>query len=290
MSNALLDSVARGVTTVELGHPLVTNMPGSPNHPTFRMTLIRRHGDAVRPDGGSASNELIITGGHVGTHVDALAHVSHCGKLHGDVDAEEAQRGGVHTEHGAEKIPPMITRGVLLDVAGSGVLPGGYGITAEDLARAGPEPGPGDVALVRTGWARHFADAETYLGHDSGVPGVTEDGARWLAERGVVAAGADTTAFERIPAGEGHRVLPVHRILLVEHGIHIIEHLDLEAAAAQGLTEFLFVMAPLRIVGGTGSPVRPLAVLEAPLPSDERHVRRLGSDESAARREGGEGA
>lgn len=263
MTAALLDAVAAGTEIVELSHPLVTNMPGSPNHPTFRMTLIRRHGDAVRPDGGSASNELIVTGGHVGTHVDALAHVSQCGKLHGDVDAEAAQRGGAHTEHGAEKIPPMITRGVLLDVAPDGVLPGGYGVTAEDLAAAGPEPRPGDVALVRTGWARHFADAETYLGHASGVPGVTEDGARWLAGRGVVAAGADTTAFERIPPGEGHRVLPVHRILLVEHGIHIIEHLDLEAAAARGLTEFLFVMAPLRIVGGTGSPVRPLAVIGA---------------------------
>ena len=267
MSTAsLLAAVGAGTTTVELSHPLVTNMPGSPNHPTFRMTLIRRHGDAVRPDGGSASNELIITGGHVGTHVDALSHVSQCGKLHGDVDADEAQRGGLHTEHGAEKIPPMITRGVLLDVAAAhvvDVLPGGYGVTAEDLAASGPEPGPGDVALVRTGWARHFTDAAAYLGHESGVPGVTEDGARWLAERGVVAAGADTTAFEQIPAGQGHRVLPVHRILLVENGIHIIEHLDLTDAAARGLTEFLFVMAPLRIVGGTGSPVRPLAVVGA---------------------------
>ena len=81
------------------------------------------------------------------------------------------------------------------------------------------------------------------------MPGVTEDGARWLAERGVVAAGADTTAFERIPPGAGHRVLPVHRILLVEHGIHIVEHLALEEASAAGLGEFLFVMAPLRIVG-----------------------------------------
>ena len=270
MTTALLDAVRSGLRTVELGHPLFTGMPGSPNHPGFRMTLIRRHGDMVRPDGGSASNEMIITGGHVGTHVDALAHVSQEGRLHGGVDAEAAQRGGRHAEHGAEKIPPMITRGVLLDVAAAhdtDVLPGGYGVTAADLAaasaRAGAEPGAGDVVLVRTGWARHFADGPAYLGHDTGVPGVTEDGARWLVERGVLAAGADTTAFERIPPGQGHRVLPVHRILLVEHGIHIIEHLDLEDAAEQGLTEFVFVMAPLRIVGGTGSPVRPLAVVGA---------------------------
>lgn len=267
---ALLDAVARGLRTVELSHPLVTGMSTSPNHPGFRMTLIRRHGDTVRPDGGSASNELIITGGHVGTHIDALSHVSQDGCLYGDVDAEAAQRGGRHAEHGAERIPPMITRGVLLDVAATrGVeeLEGGHGVTADDLAaaaeRAGAEPGRGDVALVRTGWARHFTDPVAYIGHDSGVPGVTEDGAQWLVERGVIATGADTTAYERIPPGTGHRVLPVHRILLVEHGIHIIEHLDMEEASRQGLTEFLFVLAPLRIVGGTGSPVRPVAVVGA---------------------------
>jgi kynurenine formamidase len=93
------------------------------------------------------------------------------------------------------------------------------------------------------------------------VPGVTEGAARWLADRGVLATGADTTAYEQIPPGAGHRVLPVHRILLVENGIYIIEHLDLEQAAREGLTEFTFVLAPLRIVGGTGSPVRPLAAV-----------------------------
>jgi kynurenine formamidase len=269
-TTVLLGAVASGLRVVELGHPLFTGMPSSPNHPGFRMTLARRHGDSVRPDGGSASNEVIITGGHVGTHVDALAHVSQEGLLYGGVDAEQAQRGGRHTVHGAETIPPMVSRGVLLDVAavhGVDTLEGGYGVTAEDLAaaaeRAGAEPAQGDVALVRTGWARLFDDAEAYLGHDSGVPGVTEDGARWLAERGVVATGSDTTAYEWIPPGAGHRVLPVHRILLVECGIHIVEHLALEDAAAAGLTEFLAVFAPLRVVGGTGAPVRPLAVVGA---------------------------
>jgi kynurenine formamidase len=263
-TRALLDAIAGGVRTVELGQPLFTGMPCSPNHPGFRMTLIRRHGDMVRPDGGSASNEMIVTGGHVGTHVDALSHVSHEGCLHGGVDAMAAQVGGVHRELGAETIPPMITRGVLLDVAaarGVDSLAPGEAVTADDLAAAGPEPRRGDVALVRTGWARHFGDAATYLGQADGVPGVDESGARWLAERGVVAAGGDTTAFECIPPGAGHRMLPVHRILLVEHGIHIVEHLALEDAHEARLSEFLFVMAPLRIVGGTGSPVRPVAVV-----------------------------
>jgi len=224
----------------------------------------------MRPDGSSAANEVLITGGHVGTHIDALAHVSFQGKLHGGIDAAEAQAGGQFREHGTERIPPLVRRGVLLDVAaarGADSLDPGYGVTAADLAeaarRVGAEPGPGDVALVRTGWARHFGDADRYIGHDSGVPGVTEDAARWLADRQIVAAGADTTAFEQIPAGAGHRLLPVHRLLLVEHGIYIMEHMNLEDAASRGLTEFVFVTAPLRIVGGTGSPIRPFAVVGA---------------------------
>lgn len=267
-ADALLAAVTAGVRLVELGHPHFTGMPCSPNHPGFRMSLIRRHGDMVRPDGGSASNEIIVTGGHVGTHVDALSHVSHEGLLHGGVDAEQAQRGGRFSALGAEHTPAVLARGVLLDVAatkGVDVLPAGYGITAADLEaaaeRAGARPRRGDVALVRTGWSRHFDDAATYLGQQDGVPGPTVDAARWLVDAGVRMTGADTTAYEQIPAGAGHSVLPVHRVLLVEAGVHIIEHLALEEASQAGLTEFVFVLAPLRIVGGTGSPVRPVAAV-----------------------------
>ncbi|WP_327665083.1 MULTISPECIES: cyclase family protein [unclassified Streptomyces] len=266
--NALLDALPADPHLVELGQPLFTGMPCSPNHPGFRMTLARRHGDMVRPDGGSASNEVIVTGGHVGTHIDALSHVSHNGKLHGGVDAAEAQTGGAFSQHGAEQTPAMVTRGVLLDVAaahGVDTLPGGYGVTAADLERAaelgGAEPRQGDVAVVRTGWARHFDDPAAYLGKESGVPGITEDAGEWLVARGVKAVGCDTTACEQIAPGAGHSVLPVHRLLLVEHGVYIMEHLALEDLAATGQHTFLFVVAPLRIVGGTGSPIRPVAVV-----------------------------
>jgi kynurenine formamidase len=269
-SDPLLDAVSAGVRLVELGQPFFTGMPCSPNHPGFRMTLIRRHGDMVRPDGGSAANEIIVTGGHVGTHVDALSHVSHDGVMYGGVDAAQAQVGGAFRELGAEHTPAFLRRGVLLDVAatlGVPVLAPGQGVGAAELQaaldRCGTDLRPGDVALVRTGWAQRFDDAERYLSKAEGVPGVTPDGGRWLADAGVSVAGSDTTAFEQILPGAGHSVLPVHRILLVENGIHIIEHLALEAASEAGLTAFTFVMAPLRIVGGTGSPVRPFAAVPA---------------------------
>lgn len=264
----LLDAIVRPRRIHDLAQPMSNGMPSSPNHPGFRMALLRRHGDMVREDGGSAANELIVTGGHVGTHVDALAHVSHEGRLHGNVDAAEAQIGGRFSQLGIDEMEPIIGRGVLLDVARhhrTDVLPPGYGITASDLEStsiaAGIDVRDADVVLVRSGWGRHFAEAVRFVGLETGVPGPDEGAARWLADRRIRATGGDTIAYEHVAPGVGHRVLPVHRILLVEHGIHIIEVMNLEGLAAAGAVEFVFILAPLRIVGGTGSPVRPLALV-----------------------------
>jgi kynurenine formamidase len=267
----LLDVVAGGVRTVDLGRPLFVGMPQSPNHPAFWHTLPRRHGDMVRADGSSAANDMIVMGTHVGTHIDALAHVSFQGCLHGGADAGAAAVGGKFMEHGVHTIEPMIRRGVLLDVPAALGVEGcepGYEITVADLEEAqtlaGTTVGAGDVVLVRSGWGRHFEDgAAAYVGRDSGVPGVSEAGAQWLAERHVHAAGADTIAFERLPPGGGHSLLPAHRVLLVEAGIYIIEALALEDLAAASIRVFTFVLVPLNLIGATGSPVRPLAVVAA---------------------------
>jgi kynurenine formamidase len=264
-TDPLLAAVTAGVEAIDLAQPLANGMPCSPNHPGFRMALSRRHGDMVRADGGSAASEVIVTGGHVGTHIDALAHVSQDGLLHGEVDAMEAQTGGAFTVHGVDTIRPRVCHGVLLDVAkahGVERLPGGYGITAEDLeGAAAVRPQQGGVCLVNTGWGTLWPEPQRYLGVESGVPGVTPDAAEWLVQHEIVAAGADTSAFEQVHPGRGHATLPVHRILLVEHGTHIIEHLRLGELAARGITEFAFVLAPLNIVGATGSPLRPLALV-----------------------------
>jgi kynurenine formamidase len=267
--SVLLEALEAGVEVYDLSQPLAAETPHSPNHPPFRMALMRRHGDMVREDGSSAASELIVTGGHTGTHVDALAHVSYRGELHGGIPAEDAQRGGRFSTLGIDEMEPMVCRGVLLDVAalhGADALPGGYGITEEDLAgaaqRATLEVRVGDVALVRSGWGRYFDDTEAFLGHETGVPGPTEGAARWLAQRGVRATGGETIAYEQIESEVGHALLPVHRLLLVEYGVHIIEVMNLSGLAAAGVHEFLFVLAPLKIVGGTGSPVRPLALAQ----------------------------
>ncbi|MBO4205667.1 cyclase family protein [Micromonospora echinofusca] len=269
-TDRLLDAVQAGVTIYDLGRPLTVGMPQSPNHPPFGLTLPRRHGDMVRADGGSAANDLLVMGTHVGTHVDALAHVSHNGRLHGGVDAAAAQVGGRFEELGVHTVAPMIRRGVLLDVPaalGEESCPPGYEITPADLdatvCRQQTPVGPGNVVLIRSGWGRLFDDEDRtrYVGKDSGVPGIGADGATWLAERRVHAAGADTIAFECLPPGKGHSVLPAHRILLVDHGIYLIETLALEEVARDRVYEFTFLMVPLPLFGATGSPVRPLAVV-----------------------------
>jgi kynurenine formamidase len=255
-----------GARVFDLSHPLEATMPVSPNHPGYRMALLRRHGDMVRADGGSAANEMIVLGGHIGTHLDALAHVSHAGKLHGGVDAAEVQRGGRFSALGIETVEPIVCKGVLLDVAGCRGQPvdAGEPITAAELMtvcdRQQTELPARGAVLIRSGWARHWGDPPTYLGHASGVPGPDPTAAEWIAQAEPRVTGHDSMAYEHLPPGAGHALLPVHRILLVEHGVHIVENLDLEGLAAERIYEFLFVCLPLKFVGATGSPVRPIAV------------------------------
>jgi len=274
---ALLASVEAGLVVHDLGRPYTMGMPQSPNHPAYHHALDRRHGDRVRDGGGSAAADILVMGCHVGTHIDALAHVSQDGLLHGGHDALEAQKGGKFLDNGVHTIAPMATRGVLLDVpralgtdactGGAGHLPGGYEITVDDLKRTldtqGSEIRPGDAVLIRSGWGMRFAEGAAYIGAASGVPGVSGAGAEWLAGHDVAAVGADTIAFERLAPGDGHASLPAHRVLLVQSGIPIIETLDLEDAAAARAHAFLFVMSHLNLVGATGAPVRPLAIVAA---------------------------
>jgi len=275
MTDALLTLLRAGVRTYDLSRPYTVGMPQSPNHPAYWHALPRRHGDTVRDDGGSAANDLIVLGTHVGTHMDALAHVSQDGRLHGGVDAAQAQVGGRFPEHGIDQVAPGLYGCVLLDVPaalGLDTCEPGYQITPDDLdaalARLDVEPSPGDVLLVRSGWGQRWDEGEAYLGKDTGVPGVGVEGARWLARHRPAAVGADTIAFEHLPAGKGHAVLPAHRILLVEEGINIIETMDLERLALDGVDACTLVLAPLPLVGATGAPVRPLAVVSDGSPAE----------------------
>jgi kynurenine formamidase len=259
-----------GARIIDLAHPLERGMPVSPNHPAFQLAMMRRHGDMVRSDGGSAANEMFLLGGHVGTHIDALGHVSQDGLMYGGIEARTSQSNHGLTRLGVDTVDPIFSRGVLLDVAGYhdvDVVEPGYEVTADDLegaaARAGVALNPGDAVLIRTGWAQHWNNVDLFRGLEGGAPGPGADAADWLVDRKVRVTGAETIAYEVIRPGEGHATLPVHRILLVESGIHIMEVMDLTELAAANVHEFLFIAAPLKIIGGTGSPMRPIAIVDA---------------------------
>ena len=123
-----------------------------------------------------------------------------------------------------------------------------------------PQPGPGSIVLVRTGWLRHWPDSDAYIAIKTGLPGVTRAGAEWLSERGIIAGGSDTMNFEHKP-DPAVVSLSVHVHFLVERGIYIMESLNLDLLAEHGVTDFTFVALPLRIKGGTGSPLRPIAIV-----------------------------
>ena len=252
----------------DLSQPMFRGMPQSPNHTPFRMVLDRRHGDILSSEGDSASNEIVVTGCHVGTHIDALSHVSFNGKLCGDIDANSVMSHTGFSELGIETVASFLCRGVLLDVAkfhGVKILPADYEITVSDLEgtlkAAQTQINEGDVVLISSGWDQNWSEKELFQGQSHGAPGIGEAGAIWLAAHKPRACGSETIAFEHIPAGAGHRQLPVHRVFLVENGIHIIETMKLKELVQSGVVEFLFVLSPLNLVGATGSPVRPLAVL-----------------------------
>lgn len=247
---------------IELGRVFQTGMPHYPTHPDFEVSLFRRHGDRERGDGASSASCHWSFGGHTGTHMDAFCHVSQDGAMFdgAPVDNDRLARGEAPGD--AAALPPVIRRGVLFDIAalhGMEGLPGDHVLTVEELERAEAASGvtvqPGDVALIRTGWGRHWG-TDAYIAHETPGPGL--EAGTWLADRGVSLVGSDTAVFEKGPVTEA---APVHRLMLIERGINIMENLDLEGLGDAAAGEFLFLALPLRVRGATASPLRPVAVI-----------------------------
>ncbi len=239
-------------------------MPHYPLHAPYLYSLSKKHGEFVNPGGSSSAAEAITLSTHVGTHIDALCHYSSNGKLHGGVDPSGFQSYANGLERlSIDTVQPMFRRGVLLDIARLqevDVLPVDFVITPRHLdlalAASSTDIQPGDVVLLRTGWSRYWDDPAHFISQVRS-PGPGLEGARWLSQRRIFAAGSETAPFESVPSHD----MPVHVHLLVESGIHIIECLNLEELSQSGATEFLFVAAPLKIRGGTASPIRPVALV-----------------------------
>jgi kynurenine formamidase len=207
---------------------------------------------------------VVVTSEHGGTHIDALSHQAEDLKLYGGLSVEGIQSSTGFREHGVENIAPMAGRGVMVDLAPSSRLDPGLCVSLAQVQQAcaeqGVQPRRGDVFLARTGNGALWSDSAAYLA-GSGMAGEVS---QWLAELGVRAVGADNLAWDSTSAGPDPltgTTLPGHVILLVRSGINIIENLNLEELAGDGVREFAFVCLPLKLMGATGSPVRPIALV-----------------------------
>jgi kynurenine formamidase len=216
--------------------------------------------------GVTSAVETIFMSTHSGTHMDSLSHIGVDGVLFDGTRVDEP--GVQETTRGVrlstrENFSPIVSRGILLDfpaLLGVDRPPQDYVITPAELDRAlthhGLDIRPGDTVLFRTGWDTITDDNDEYVRMP--IPGPDAAVAQLLANTGIVATGSDTMPYEAAP---GDVPLEVHVILIPRGGIHIFEMMDLRELAATGIREFLFIAAPLRLRGGTGSPINPLAIL-----------------------------
>jgi kynurenine formamidase len=226
--------------------------------------LLREHMGATNEPG--ALLESIHMTMHTGTHIDALGHFTIAAELYGGRDAASIVGDWGLTELGIEQCPPILARGVLLDVAaGRGVerMDAGDVIGSADLEAAAAAGGVlverGDVVLINTGWgALYMTDNATYT---AGEPGLGEEAAEWLTQRDIAVVGADNMAVEVLPGEDPQRVFPVHQHFLVRSGVHIIENLRLTELCASGMHEFLFIALPVKYTGATASTLRPIAIV-----------------------------
>jgi kynurenine formamidase len=273
------EATLRGVRAVRRGEsfslalPLHFDGPQTgriPNriNPVHTMTSINTPfmGD---PDKTCLSDDMITMGVQAATHWDALAHASYEGRLYNGHPAAtvRAEMGAMRC--GIDKVKTIVTRGILLDVARAkgieSVAPGtpiGPEDLNEALARTGVFVEPGDILLVRTGHMRHLiaGDKETYR---IPSPGLSARTVPWFRERDVAAVATDTMPFEVWPGESEEVLLPVHLLDLVEVGMLQGQNWFLDAlaedCARDGVYEFLLSASPEPILGGTGSPVNPVA-------------------------------
>lgn len=216
-----------------------------------------------RHSGFQSADDVIVLPTHGTTHIDALAHIADEDTLYNGFPLSTVRSRGA-ARLGIEKAPPLVGPGVLLDVFSlkGNDVPHGTVITPEDLEACEKAQGckvePGTIVLIRTGWMAAFKARPDDPPPDKEA-GIGLEAAHWLADRDAVAVGADNYGVEVVPTETGITA-PVHRLLIRNAGIYLMELLDLEELAGDNAYEFLFVAAPLRIVGGTGSPLTPLAV------------------------------
>jgi len=274
---------------IDLSHNWENSSPVASVNPPYSFALSATHENTrgTFGDGGKLSFTAEVqhfSGQHGAPSIDAIGHIGRNGKLFGGVDAVAATSNpdgigasGVGANLSIDKFPAdlLMNRGILLDVArmvqgDSSPLPPTFEITAAHLEQAAKRQHvklkKGDTVFIRTGWGQYFkGNTSLYSGANSPGPGL--NGADFLIKNGAGVVGDDTLTFEQRPpiANPGtpaFEVFPVHMRVIADSGIYIIENLNLEELSEAKAYEFVVVIPPLRILGGTGSALRAFALVQ----------------------------
>ena len=249
---------------VELGRVLSESIPLIPGR---RFELLTKR-TVMNPESNRrGSNEEIVVAeiGQVGTQFDGFAHQTIGGSLYNCFKNDDVATRTGFSKLGIEQVGALMTRGVLIDVAalkGVEMLPDTYEITVSDLqqalARQKMTLQPGDAAIIHTGWGGLWGKDNARYSKTG--PGLGASAAEWLASQDPMLVGADNAPINVTPNPDPAVSNPVHQIMLVVHGIHLLENLKLDELAAGRAYEFALVVQPLKLQGGTGSTVAPIAV------------------------------
>jgi len=272
INNLSPEGVRRAAALVKTGKVYALGVPTGPETPVYgdRKYTVERipaPGQPLpAPIGESlvtAYDEKVTTSMGIGTQMDGLGHL---GINHRYYNGRTAAELNTHKGFGLDlsEVPPIVTRGVLIDMVRYYGKPpeAGKAFNRADIEAAmksqGVTVGKGDVVIFHTGWmAKATTDRAAF---QTTEPGLGLEGANWLAGQGVVAIGADTIALEAIPFEDPNRPFVVHQALLAKHGVHILEALNTAPLAADGVSEFLFVLGQPRFQGTVQVVIRPVAI------------------------------
>ena len=242
----------------------------SPAYPPrqYSMTILQLDSGTGAPLGANlatGNDDLMTVWMGIGSQIDGLGHMGINHVYYNGNRAEDFVAVTGLTKLSIDRLPPIVTRGVLLDMARhfeTPILTAGTVFNRREIKAAARTQGvdieSGDVVLFHTGWL-NVADTDKAK-FMAGEPGLGVDGAQYLANLGVVAVGSDTWAVEVLPPEDPDLAFPVHPELLAKNGVYILENMDTRALAAERVQEFLFVLGQPRFVGAVQAVINPVAI------------------------------
>ncbi|MCR9185130.1 MAG: cyclase family protein [Halieaceae bacterium] len=270
LSPEIVVEAARLVTT---GKTYALGVPTGPNSPAYgprryAMTVLQLDdglGTPMASNRITSNDDLLQTWMGIGSQIDGLGHLGIDHRYYNGKHASEFVTVTGLTTFSIDRLPPIVSRGVLLNMAAhfnQPVLDAGTVFNSDDIKAAASAQNvrlkQGDVVLFHTGWLS-IADSDPAR-FMAGEPGLGEDGARYLGELGVVAVGADTWGLDALPGDKADELFPAHQELLARQGVYVLENMDTRALVADQVQEFLFVLGQPRFVGAVQAIINPVAI------------------------------